>query len=180
MTTNPDWTTEMPAPSADRPILPATAAASGRGGGPKINPVTGLSTDYLNHFTEAVMLMELAVGMPECLRDLDAWQPKTYAEHFATSRFRNREQIFAAYQIAHPTSRAVLDRTADLLNTLVVQDRELVRMHIGTANIEAVAGRAATRLRALIARAAAVINGTPVDGLDGDGPQAAIDAMFRR
>ncbi len=173
----------MPAPGADRPIRPAAAAAipvTSGCGGPKINPVTGLSTDYLNHFTEAVMLIELAVGMPECLRDLEAWQPKTYAEHFATSGFSNREQIFAAYQFAHPTSRAVLDRTADLLNTLVVQDRELVRMHIGTANIEAVARRSATRLRALIARAAAVINGTPVDGLDGDGPQVAIDAMFRR
>jgi hypothetical protein len=126
------------------------------------------------------MLMELAVGMPECLRDLDAWQPKTYAEHFAGSAFSNRNEIFAAYQVAHPASRAVLDRTADLLNALVVQNRELVRVHIGTPNIEAVARRSATRIRTLIARAAAAINGTPVDGLDGDGPQASIDAMFRR
>jgi hypothetical protein len=67
----------MPAPGDDRPIDPATAAPfpikSGCGG-PKINPVTGLSTDYLNHFTEAVMLLELASGMPECMRDLKAAQ----------------------------------------------------------------------------------------------------------
>jgi hypothetical protein len=46
---------------ADCPIAPATTASpvtSGRTG-PNINPVTGLSTDYLNHFTEAIMLLEL-------------------------------------------------------------------------------------------------------------------------
>src|SRR4029079_4430661 len=141
----------MPAPGADCSIRSAAAAAvpvTSGCGGPKINPATGLSTDYLNHFTEAVMLMELTVGMPECLRDLDAWQPKTYAEHFASSGFSNRNEIFAAYQVAHPTSRAVLDRMADLLNALVVQDRELVRVNIGTPNIEAVARRSATHIRA--------------------------------
>jgi hypothetical protein len=173
----------MPAPGDDRPINPATAVrfpVTSGCGGLKINPATGLSTDYLNHFTEAVMLLELAGGMPECLRDLDAWQPKTYAEHFANSGFSNRDAIFAAYQVAHPPARAALDRTAGLLNALVVRDRELVRGHVGTPEIEAVARRSATRLRVLIARAAAVINGTPVDFMDRDGPQAAIDAMFRR
>jgi hypothetical protein len=173
----------MPARGDHRPNhhVPAAAVPVTSGsGGPKINPATGLSTDYLNHFTEAVMLLELAGGMPECLRDLDAWQPKTYAEHFATSGFSNREAIFAAYQVAHPPARAALDRTAGLLNALVVRDRELVRGRVGTPEIDAVARRSATRLRSLIARAAAVINGTPVDDFDRDGPQAAIDAMFRR
>jgi hypothetical protein len=32
----------------------ASASTSGRGG-PNINPVTGLSTNYLNHFTESVV-----------------------------------------------------------------------------------------------------------------------------
>jgi hypothetical protein len=173
----------MPAPGNDRPLQPATPARfpiTSDCGGPKINPATGLSTDYLNHFTEAVMLMEMAVGMPECLRDLEAWQPKTYAEHFAASGFSNRGAIFAAYQAADPSSRTALDRTAELLNALVVRDRELVRGYIGTPEIDVVARRAATRLRALIARAAAVINGIPVETMDRNGPQAAIDAMFRR
>ena len=173
----------MPAPGDDSPIRHAAAAAvpvTSGGGGPKINPATGLSTDYLNHFTEAVMLIEMAVGLPNCLHDLDAWQPKTYAEHFAASGFSNRRAIFAAYQAADPSSRTALDRTAGLLNALVMRDRELVRGHIGTPEIDAVARRAATRLRALIARAAAVINGISVETMDRNGPQAAIDAMFRR
>jgi len=50
----------------------------------------------------------------------------------------------------------------------------------GKPQIDAVARRSASRLRSLIARAAAVINGTPVDALDRDGPQGVINAMFRR
>ena len=60
-------------------------------GGPNINPVTGLSTDYLNHFTEAIMLLEMLPAMPECLDDFLAWRPKTIREHFAASHFSNRE-----------------------------------------------------------------------------------------
>jgi hypothetical protein len=173
----------MPVRGDDGPIDPAAPAAisvTSGCGGPKINPATGLSTDYLNHFTEAVMLLELASSVPECLRDLNAWRPKTYAEHFASSGFSNRKAIVAAYQAAHPPSRAALDQTTGLLNAWVLRDRKLVRRHIGTPEIETITRRAATRLRALISHAAAVINGTPSNGVDGDGPQAAIDAMFRR
>ena len=55
---------------------------------PNINPATGLSTDYLNHFTEALMVLEMVRDMPECIDDLRAWQPKTYTEHFAGSRLQ--------------------------------------------------------------------------------------------
>ena len=34
-----------------------------------INPHTGLATDYLNHFNEAVMLLEMVPDMPECAED---------------------------------------------------------------------------------------------------------------
>ena len=91
----------MPAPAADRAIDLAASAASpvtsGRGG-PNINPVTGLSTDYLNHFTEAIMLLEILPAMPDCLDDFLAWEPKDYREHFAASRFSNRDAVIAAYR----------------------------------------------------------------------------------
>ena len=173
----------MPAPGADcaiSPTDPAPSPITSRCGGPKINPATGLSTDYLNHFTEAVMLLEMSGAMPECLGDLEAWQPKTYAEHFTASRFSNRDAIVAAYQVADPKVRATLDRTAALLNALVVRTRELVRCYAGTPEIEATARRAAARLRLLIARAAAVIDGTAAATGDRQAPQAAIDAIFRR
>jgi hypothetical protein len=173
----------MPAPAADcamDPAAPVAATITSGCGGPKINPGTGLSTDYLNHFTEAVMVLEMAGTMPECLDDLEAWQPRAYAEHFATSRFSNRDAIVAAYQVADPAVRAALDRTAKLLNSLVVQTRELLRQNTGTPQVKAIARRAADRLRPLVARAAALINGTAVEAGDRQGPQAAIDAMFHR
>ena len=81
----------MPAPAADCAVDPAAAATapvtSGRGG-PNINPVTGLSTDYLNHFTEAIMLLELLPADPDCVADFLEWEPKDYRAHFAGLHFK--------------------------------------------------------------------------------------------
>ena len=38
-----------------------------------INPRTGLATDYLNHFNEAIMLLEMIPDMPECAEDFLLW-----------------------------------------------------------------------------------------------------------
>ena len=70
-----------------------------------INPRTGLATDYLNHFNEAVMLLELLGDMPECMDDFFAWQPKRYDEHFAASKSRHRDVTLAAYADANPELR---------------------------------------------------------------------------
>ena len=56
-----------------------------------INPRTGLATDYLNHFNEAVMLLEMIPDMPECVEDFLQWQPLSYAEHFIASNFMARD-----------------------------------------------------------------------------------------
>jgi hypothetical protein len=173
----------MLAPTADRGIDSAASASSpatsGRGG-PNINPSTGLSTDYLNHFTEAIMVLEMVGTMPECLDDLRTWQAKTYTEHFATSHFSNRNAMIAAYQSADPTVRAALDRTSDVLNAMLWRTRELVLQRVGTAEVEAIVRRAMERLRPLIARTAALINGTALKSADRQGPQAAVDAIFGR
>src|SRR6185369_3452851 len=79
---------------------------------PNINPVTGLSTDYLNHFTEALMALEMAADIPECIDDLRAWRPATYAEHFAQSQFTNRSTVIRLYEAADPVLRAQVDRAS--------------------------------------------------------------------
>ena len=80
---------------------------------------------------------------------------------------------------ADPAVRTALDETSDVLNAMVWRTRELVLRHIGTAEVEAVARRALDRLRPLIARTAALINGTAFEP-DRQGPQAAVDAIFDR
>ena len=67
-----------------------------------ISPVTGLATDYLNHFNEAIMLLDLAATVPECLADLMAWRPTDYEDHFASSSFRDHELAVRA-EIANPS-----------------------------------------------------------------------------
>jgi len=171
----------MTAPAADATehALAARAPEAAMRNLPRINASTGLSTDYLNHFTEAVMLLEMSTTMPDCLEDLRAWRPKTYVEHFARSNFADRDGVIAAYEAANPAIRDALDSTAQTLNNVLVEVRNVVLGHIGTPDGEALAQRAVAWLKPLIARAAAITNGTRT-GHDGDGTQAAIDARFDR
>ncbi|MEP7031305.1 MAG: hypothetical protein ABI830_10270, partial [Pseudolabrys sp.] len=77
-----------------------------------INPATGLATDYLNHFNEAIMLLEMISSSPDCMNEFLRWQPVSYREHFAMSRFRGRDMAIAAYETADPSLRGALDALA--------------------------------------------------------------------
>src|SRR6478752_4196740 len=74
-----------------------------------INPRTGLATDYLNHFNEAVMLLEMVPDMPECAEDFLTWTPLSYAEHFWASNFKARDLAIEAYEKAESSVRAQFD-----------------------------------------------------------------------
>ena len=56
----------------------APASTRSRLDGTNINPVTGLATDYLNHFNEAIMLLEMLPVAPDCKEDFLAWRPMSY------------------------------------------------------------------------------------------------------
>jgi len=130
--------------------------------GKNVNPDTLLSTDYLNHFNEIVMLIEMVPSMPECMEDIRAWRPKSYAEHFRDSGFADRELAILAYDNAPPQHRAPFDRTIDRLNDAVAMAvRELNgALEDGTTDLaEAVAQKAAMRLHALIDLTSGIING---------------------
>lgn len=142
---------------------------------PNINPITGLSTDYLNHFTEAIMALEMAGEMPECLDDLRDWRPKSYIEHFAASRFSNRAAVVRAYEAADPALRAALDVASRALNaTLWAARNAAIRGRSTNGRMR----HSLDELRPLISRMAALINGTV--GTDRGATQATIDAMFVR
>ena len=174
----------IPAPAAvsaiDRAASAPSPATSGSGI-PNINPITGLSTDYLNHFTEAIMLLEILPDMPDCLADFLAWEPKDYREHFAACHFRNRDMVIAAYEAADPELSGSLDMLADLMNTMLLATREAIAANPATPRSQALAHRTANVLKPVITRVSALINGT-ASGLEKrtSVPQAEIDAMFRR
>jgi hypothetical protein len=170
----------------------AQAAGSPRGGEPatvpspadaNINPATGLATDYLNHFNEAIMLLDLVASCPDCLDDVLAdllgWRPLSYRMHFQASRFTAREAAIAAYDAADPALRRRLDALAACMTGVVEAARTALATNLSPEAAGALATRATGLLKPLVARAGAVINGKSNASLR-DGPQLVVDGLMRR
>ena len=146
-----------------------------------INPVTGLATDYLNHFNEAIMMLELAPQVPECIDDFCAWRPLSYCEHFAASRFKERDLAIAAYGNADPALRRRLDELADGMNAILLATAAAMRAEPQALGV--LAEDALARLRPLVARAGAVIHGAETaaaEASEAQATQAALDALFEQ
>jgi hypothetical protein len=144
-----------------------------------VNPMTGLATDYLNHFIEAVMLLELMPSCPDCRRDFLDWRPMSYREHFAASRFATRDMAIAAYEAADPNLRGCLDALAGTMTAMLEATRTALVSEMPAEAAAALAGRVVASLKPLIVRAGAVINGEgaawyPV------GQQSVVDGLMKQ
>jgi len=145
--------------------------------GVNINPRTGLATDYLNHFNEAIMLLEMLPACPDCLEDFLAWRPMDYREHFAAAHFKGRDLAIAAYDEAEPNLRAHLMSLADTMTAVLLATRDALRSDMPPDSARILALSTATGLKPLIARAGAVINGEA----DAEAsPQAVVDSLMKR
>jgi hypothetical protein len=165
-----------PPPAPGRAIDPARLIEA------NINPVTGLATDYLNHFNEAIMMMELAPQMLDCMEDLRAWRPLSYCEHFSASKFKERELAIAAYERADPALRRSLDDLADSMNSILLATTAAMA-RADPHSLAALAEDALVRLRPLVARAGAVIHGAEAAAVattEAGASQAAVDTLFER
>ena len=158
------------------------AAASG---GParlaeaNINPATGLASDYLNHFNEAIMLLDILSNCPDCRDDFLAWRPLSYREHFAASNFKGRALAIAAYDAADPGLRQRLDALAATMTVVLEATRAAMKGDIRQQTAVALAENATAALRPLVARAGAVINGEADAGAT-PSPQAVVDRLMKR
>jgi hypothetical protein len=144
-----------------------------------INPATGLATDYLNHFNEAIMLLEMLSSCPDCLNDFLGWRPVSYREHFLASRFKGRDMAIAAYDAADPNVRSCLDTLAGTMTAVLEATRAAMRADMPPEAAAALADRAAAWLKPLVARAGAVINGDADASLP-NVPQAVVDGLMKR
>lgn len=157
-----------------------------------INPVSFLATDYLNHFNEVVMLMEMVTTMPDMAPDVMAWEPCGYTDHFKQSVFADKALAIEAYNAAPSAFRGGLEAVVSEL------DKKIIDMQIMLSGVDpevpmdpAVADRMmttiVTELRPAIDRASCIINA--VDGgvcvaANDQGDEAtmraqdAIDQMF--
>ena len=152
----------------------------GRLDGTNINRVTLLATDFLNHFNEAIMLLEMLPMAPDCKDDFLAWRPMSYPEHFAASNFKHRDLAIAAYEVADPQYRGPLDQIADQMTQILTEARDGLKGELSHDTIRILAEATAHWLRPLVARAGAAINGEPEAAQQSAeaAPQDAIDALF--
>lgn len=94
--------------------------------GTNINPQTLLATDYLNHFNEIVMMLEMIPDMPECFEDAQAWQPKSYQDHFRDSQFRDKDLAVEAYDHVPDRFRKPFEDVISQMNALIALTVERV------------------------------------------------------
>ena len=144
-----------------------------------INPETGLATDYLNRFNEAIMLLDMMSTCPEFRDDFLAWKPMSYREHFRASHATTRDLAIAAYETADPNVRGSLDTLAVTMTVVLEATRAAMVGNLRPETISTLATKAVSWLKPLIARAGAIINGEE-EVTDAPSPQAVVDKLMKR
>jgi hypothetical protein len=153
----PDRSTPRPTgPDAETWIAKLRAA--------NINPRTGLATDYLNHFNEAIMLLEMIPDIPECSEDFLAWYPLSYAEHFTLSNFKARDLAIEAYESADTKIRAEFDNITSSMTSILTAVGEAMRQVHQDKTRATLAEQATIWVKPLVTLAGGIING----GTDAD------------
>jgi len=124
-----------------------------------INPRTGLATDYLNHFNEAIMLLELIPDMPDCYELFLEWQPLSYAEHFIKSNFKARDLAIASYNAARPDVRAEFDTVVATMTSILTAVGAAMREVHQDKTRATLAEQASDWVKPLVGVAGGIING---------------------
>lgn len=148
-----DQTIQTTAPAADDPLNAHALAAA------NINPRTGLATDYLNHFNEAIMLLEMIPDMPDCVELFLEWAPRTYDEHFRASNFKGKELAIAAYHAADITVRSEFETVIATMTSILTAVGDAMREATQDHTRARLANEATVWIKPLISMAGGVING---------------------
>jgi hypothetical protein len=135
-----------------------------------VNPRSGLATDYLNHFNEAIMLLEMIPDLPDCVDDFLTWQPKTYVQHFEASELSSRGEVIAAYAAAPQDLRAEFDRVTEAACAILSATADAMRCSGRDATRVRLARHAVDLTRPFLTQASGLINGAPA--------QVDVDALF--
>ncbi|MGF1592049.1 MAG: hypothetical protein ACFCUW_02145 [Kiloniellaceae bacterium] len=144
--------------------------------GKNINRNTLLATDYLNHFNEIIMLLEMVPAMPECFADAAEWRPKSYAAHFRDSCFSDAELAIHAYENAPENFRQAFDATIAQMDRLVLEALPRIGALVEAgdpAALESGVAGVTRKLHSFVDMASSIINGN-MDTLD----QGQIDRVM--
>ena len=133
--------------------------------GRNINPETLLATDYLNHFNEVVMLIEMSADMPDCVEDVVCWEPISYEEHFLRSGFAAKELAVLAYENSPSKYREPFDMIVEQANRLAGEAATRLTEAIGDGKnfdppvVAEMARKYTDTLRRLVDMASGIIHG---------------------
>lgn len=102
--------------------------------GANISDKTLLATDYLNHFNEIAMLVEMVPDMPEMIEECRAWRPKGYREHFRESRLGDGELAIEAYGHVPAKFRAPFEATIAQMDAVVALTLSRLEAHASASD----------------------------------------------
>ena len=131
-----------------------------------INPRTGLATDYLNHFNEAIMLLEMIPDMPDCATEFLEWRPLSYAQHFIASNFKARDLAIEAYESADPELRAEFDHMTETMTNILTAVGQAMREVNQDSTRTKLALQAISWLKELVAATGGIIKGGTEANID--------------
>ncbi len=100
--------------------------------GTMINPATLLATDYLNHFNEVLMLLQMVPDMPDMLEDCKEWRPKTYAQHFLDSGLTDGPLAAEAYPHSPPAFKLPFEAIVKQMDDLIFETTAVLEEAIGS------------------------------------------------
>ena len=144
--------------------------------GTTIDPKTFLSTDYFNHFNEAIMLFGMLPDMPEMLEEIDLWKFHDYCEHFQESGLAFADLAIELYPLAPQDLRVRLEALVEEMRASIEAARadfhDLLARHESNTLAER-AINCSLILQRMVDEGSAIVHGA-VGSLD----QAAIDSMF--
>jgi hypothetical protein len=143
---------------SDRQTGPDEEARAARLRAANINPRTGLATDYLNHFNEAIMLLEM-IPVPECAVDFLLWYPLSYREHFMASHFKARDLAIEAYESADAHIRVEFDNITGAMTSILTAVGAAMREVRQDRTRARLAEQATGWVKPLVALAGGIING---------------------
>ncbi|MGE0613890.1 MAG: hypothetical protein AB7O70_16240 [Hyphomicrobiales bacterium] len=152
--------------------------------GTNVNPKTLLATDYLNHFNEMIMLLDMLPEAPaEIAADIGNWRHKSYEEHFHETGFRDKSLAIAGYLHAPEEVREAFDAAIGQLEQEMVKVLGQVTAIMAGGGIDGLVPlcpEAAARMRDLVDAAAAIVNGSDASVHPGEthDQQACVDALF--
>ena len=151
-----------------------------------INPSTLLATDYLNHFNEVLMLIEMLPTMPECAEDVFAWRPMSYADYFIQSTFKEKQLAIALYDsvpalLKERFENLILDANEKIFG--LIERISALDGNLSGGSFENLAFMASTEIRPIIDRTSALINDTDSDtdwmlAIDHPTAQDEVDRLF--